>query len=342
MLNMIRVRLTAAAPLLRLLRLYAFEGGQNSFTIRKDTLPGVCLQNLHLKLCHVDWSSPIFNGLTELSLSYVLNDPMERLDGLLLLLSQLPLLCQLCLDNIMSPAHITFEDSFIHTQNMTKVSLCRLEKLTLTDPICWVMTLLARLEFPRSTIVELESNCDNPEDISMFIPFMAGRFSSHLSLPQSPPPPRSMLRSLGFRRSHIWDANWTIMCGTSNPANTNGTNNVFLQEQEQDSQFPLQISLNDMDQELPLGRIIPLLRALPLTHLNTVTLYSDIDSTFDNQNIWTEVFWDALELQIIEVGCCCVSYLYFSQSQLQSNLGPPDLSLGIDATPDLVRPSPAP
>ena len=37
-----------------------------------------------------------------------------------------------------------------------------------------------------------------------------------------------------------------------------------------------------------------------------------------------------------------VSYPYFSQSQLRSNLGPPDLSLGIDATPDLVRPSPAP
>jgi len=37
-----------------------------------------------------------------------------------------------------------------------------------------------------------------------------------------------------------------------------------------------------------------------------------------------------------------LSYPYFSQSQLRSNLGPPDLSLGIDATPDLVRPSPAP
>ena len=37
-----------------------------------------------------------------------------------------------------------------------------------------------------------------------------------------------------------------------------------------------------------------------------------------------------------------VSYPYFSQSQLQSNLGLPDLSLGIDATLDLVRPSPAP
>ena len=37
-----------------------------------------------------------------------------------------------------------------------------------------------------------------------------------------------------------------------------------------------------------------------------------------------------------------VSYPYFSQSQLRSNLGPPDLSLGIDATLDLVRPSPAP
>ena len=37
-----------------------------------------------------------------------------------------------------------------------------------------------------------------------------------------------------------------------------------------------------------------------------------------------------------------MSYPYFSQLQLQSNLGPPDLSLGIDATLDLVQPSPAP
>jgi len=37
-----------------------------------------------------------------------------------------------------------------------------------------------------------------------------------------------------------------------------------------------------------------------------------------------------------------VSFPYFSQSQLRSNLGLPDLSLGIDATPDLVWPSPAP
>jgi len=36
-----------------------------------------------------------------------------------------------------------------------------------------------------------------------------------------------------------------------------------------------------------------------------------------------------------------LSYPYFSQSQLRSNLGPPDLSLGIDTTPDLVWPSPA-
>jgi len=37
-----------------------------------------------------------------------------------------------------------------------------------------------------------------------------------------------------------------------------------------------------------------------------------------------------------------LSYPYFSQLQLWSNLGPPDLSLGIDATLDLVQPSPAP
>ena len=41
-------------------------------------------------------------------------------------------------------------------------------------------------------------------------------------------------------------------------------------------------------------------------------------------------------------GYIAVSYPYFSQSQLWSNLGLPVLSLGIDTTPDLVWPSPAP
>jgi len=202
---------------------------------------------------------------------------MECWDGLLLLLSQLPLLRQLCLDHILPPA--TLEDSFINTQNTTKVSLSQLEKLTLTDPICWVMALLAQLVFPRSMIVRVKCNCDNPEDISMFLPFMADRFSSHLSLPQSTPSPQSALWSLGFDRSNPLDTTWTVTCGTSNPANTNKTNNVSLEELEEQlySQFPLQIILTRMGQEASLGRIIPLLCALPMVHLNAITLYSDID-----------------------------------------------------------------
>ena len=202
---------------------------------------------------------------------------MECWDGLLLLLSQLPLLRQLCLDHILPLA--TLEDSFINTQNTTKVSLSQLEKLTLTDPICWVMALLAQLVFPRSMIVRVKCNCDNPEDISMFLPFMADRFSSHLSLPQSTPSPQSALWSLGFDRSNPLDTTWTVTCGTSNPANTNKTNNVSLEELEEQlySQFPLQIILTRMGQEASLGRIIPLLCALPMVHLNAITLYSDID-----------------------------------------------------------------
>ena len=306
MLNMIHARLTAAAPLLRSLHLSRFDDGENHFIIRKDTLPGACLRMLHLDLCHVDWSSPLFSGLRELTLSSVINDGMECWDGLLLLLSQLPHLRQLCLNNILPLANITFEDSFINTQNRTQVSLCQLEKLTLIDPIPWVTALLAQLEFPTSTIVKVQCSCDNPEDISMFIPFMAGRFSRHLSLPQSTPSPQSTLRSLSFR-SILWEATWKVMCGTSNPANTNRTNNISLEEQDLDSQFPLQIELAHMDEEVPLGGIIPFLRALPVTHLNAITLHSDIEGPFHHQNLWTEVFWDAPELRIIEVGYGCAN-----------------------------------
>ena len=310
-LDMIHARLTAAAPLLRSLHLSTYEDGDD-LIICKDMLPGAGLRKLHLEVCLVDWSSPIFNssGLVELSLSYVMNDAtVECWDGLLLLLSQLPLLCQLCLDNIRSPGYITFENSFINTQNTSKVRLCQLEKLSLTDPIPWVTALLARLEFPRSTIVQVKSDCDDPEDISMFIPFMAGRFSSHLSLPQSTP---STLRSLRFHRSNLWDATWTVMWGTSNPENTNGTNHISPEEQNLDSQFLLQIVFTQMDQEVSLGGIITLFRALPLTHLNVITLHSDIEGPFDHRNPWMEVFWGAPELWIIKVGYGCANMLIYA------------------------------
>ena len=215
-LNMIHARLTAAAPLLWSLHLSTYRDGENHFIIRNDMLPGAGLRRLHLHLCHVDWSSPIFNGLTELSLSYVVNNATECWDGLLLVLGQLPLLRQLCVDNVLS-VDITFEDSFINTRNRAMVSLCQLEKLTLTDPIPWVTTLLAWLEFPGSTIVRVKCNYNNSEDISMFVPLMAGRFSGHLSLPKSTPSPPSPLRSLSFYNVP-WE-DWKVTCGTSNPAN---------------------------------------------------------------------------------------------------------------------------
>jgi len=118
-----------------------------------------------------------------------------------------------------------------------------------------------------------------------------------------------MFRALIFRRSNESGATWGVMCGISNLAITNETKNVSLEEQEQDSHFALQIIFNRMNQEVSLGRMIPLLRALPLRHLNAVTLYSDIEGPFDDQNIWTEVFSDAPELQIIKVGYGCANML---------------------------------
>ena len=307
-LNVIGARLTAAAPLLRSLHLSTYKDRENHFIIRKNTLPGAGLRRLHLELCHVDWSFPIFNGLRELTLSSVVNDGMECWDGLLLLLSQLPLLRRLCLNNILLLANIDFEDSFINAQNRTKVSLCQLEKLTLIDPIPWVTALLARLEFPSSTIVQVKSYCDNPEDISMFVPFMESRFSRRLPLPQSTPSPQSTLRSLSFLHSDLREGTWKFMYGTSNPANASGTNKISLEERDLNSQFPLQIILTRMARPVSFGVIIPLLRALPITHLNAITLYSSkIEGSSDDQNPWTEVFRDAPGLRIVKVGYGCAN-----------------------------------
>ena len=84
-----------------------------------------------------------------------------------------------------------------------------------------------------------------------------------------------------------------------------------LEQQDLESWFPLQIVLTqmEMDEAIPLGEAITLLRALPVTHLNAIILHNDPEGTFNDRNPWMEVFWDAPELQIIEVGYGCGNML---------------------------------
>ena len=138
-------------------------------------MPG--LREVHLEPCYVYWASPIFNRLTKLSLNFVLNDVMECWNGLLLILSQSPCLRGLCLKNI--PAY--FDGELIITQKMAKVSLPYLEELTLSNPTPWMVALLAQLEFPRSTFIQLGCDFYDPNKIPLLIPFITDKFGSRLS-----------------------------------------------------------------------------------------------------------------------------------------------------------------
>ena len=66
-----RSRLIVAAPLLQSLSL-SFEGNI-SFVLSNDMFSGPMpgLRTVDLEACFVDWSSPIFSGLTELSLHFI-------------------------------------------------------------------------------------------------------------------------------------------------------------------------------------------------------------------------------------------------------------------------------
>ena len=80
MIEIIQPRLNVAAPLLRSLYLSSgINHQENHFVMNKDTLPGAMpdLQKVYLSVFRVDWSSPMFNGLTELTLDYLYNGFVE-------------------------------------------------------------------------------------------------------------------------------------------------------------------------------------------------------------------------------------------------------------------------
>ena len=299
MADMIQTGLTAAAPLLQSLRL-SLPTSERGFVITKNTLPGAMpgLREVHLEPCHMYWASPIFDRLTMLSLNYVLNDTMECWDGLLLILSQSPCLRGLRLENIPTD----FDDSFMITQNVAKVSLPHLEKLTLTDPIPWVAALLNQLEFPRSTLVQLGFDLYDSEEISLLIPFITDKFGSRLSHPTASIGPP--LRSLDFR--HDGRGNWAFEFGTTNYANIYRTSTAQRGE-DLDSRCSLRIEFTRTNFDVFLIGIAPLFDALPVEHLNIITMHSELEGNFDS--LWTDTFWDAPELEVIEIGRGCANML---------------------------------
>ena len=187
MIDVINARLNAAAPLLQSLLLSAnYCPGHCHFIMPEDTFPGATsLQKVHLEMCDVNWSSRIFNGLTELTLRCTPNHSRKSWDGVLLITRQLPRLRRLRLSDVLPLASISAPS--IDSENVANpISLPRLEELTLVDSIAWVMLLLVHLEFPKSTTVRLDCIVDDIHDISTLLSHIPDIFSH----PSSPPLPQ--------------------------------------------------------------------------------------------------------------------------------------------------------
>ena len=313
-----KLTLMEAAPLLQSLYLSPNEDHFIDMT-EAGAMPS--LQRMYLESCKVDWSSPIFTRLTDLTLNHTLSKSIQ-LDDFLLLLSRAPCLRRLCLQNTFSPDEIEFEDSLINTQNTTKVSLPQLNGLILTEPIPWVAALLAQVEFPQSTVVQLMGNCESPEDVSLLLPFIMDRFDTRQFLLQSPTS-KPVLRSLGV---FLDKDDWTVVCSTS--VIPQWLSILSLGPNDLNPQFPLRIQFTRMEEmeEVSLDEIIPLLRVLPLTHVNAIALRHFDENDPADQDVLTEAFRDAPELQLILVIGCARMLIHALQPRAGGGVFAPALS----------------
>ena len=302
MVDVINARLNAAAPLLQLLYLLAKNcPGRCHFIMPEDTFPGVTsLQKVHLEMCDVDWSSRIFNGLTELTLCCTSNHSRKNWDGVLLILRRSPHLRQLRLSEVFPSASVS-APSVVSENVANPISLPRLEGLTLVDPIAWVMLLLVHLEFPKSTIVRLDCIFDDIHDISTLLSHIPDRFSH----PSSPPLPQSVESAqTEFRCLDLLHhgGTWKLAYGTRSHTDRS----LFLFTE---AGLCSQIVSTHVDHGLNPDYFFQWFRVFPLAHVSVFTLHGYTTSGIDDELLWTEVFRETSELCIIGMQHYCLENL---------------------------------
>ena len=286
--EMIGPKLNVAAPLLQSLCLSTWrDDHEYRSVINKDTLPGAMpdLRKVHLESCHVDWSSPVFNGLTELTIRYTLNDPMECWNGLQFILGHLPRLRQLHLDTLL-PYDTDMDALSTNPRKDKFISLPHLELLTLTGPISWLIALLTQLKFPKTTIVRVECGCDDPQAASRLLPLIQDQFDSHPSMTAS----AQTVRYLDLYHDNKC---WQFTYGLST-ANAYGSDSLW--DHQQGSQMVV-IHMLDFESD----DILPWFRGFSVAQLNVITLNGDIEGNFDDEDLWTEAFQDPSELHTVKV-----------------------------------------
>ena len=281
-------RLNVPAPLLQSLHLTSSSDiSRYPFGISKDIFSGVIprLKKVELTRCLVDWSSPIFNELTELSLEHIVNNRMEPF---LLVLRRLPGLRQLHLCHALPTVDLGI--SPINHKNIAKpVTLRQLEQLTLWDSqsIPEVVAFLAQLEIPITALVKLQCELDDPGEISQILPFTTDRRNSHPSLPQPTASDQTVLRYLNF--TGFGD----VVYGTSNLANAYGSKIFSFKQQNMSSHVSFHRFL-----KLPWYEIV---RACSVVHLNAIIVHGAIEHEIDDSHPWEIVFQNTPDLRVIGV-----------------------------------------
>ncbi|KAI6162402.1 hypothetical protein EDD17DRAFT_1817478 [Pisolithus thermaeus] len=142
--------LDVEAPSLRSLQISSEDLSVNLF---RGGTPALRKLDLRLHRFYTDWSSPIFNELTHLSLTYNSHVRTVTSHDLLGILRRSPCLREFHFEDVL-PTRVEISAGTA-TDAVVKVTLLHLERFTLIGDISVVAPLLACLEMPLFTAIRL-------------------------------------------------------------------------------------------------------------------------------------------------------------------------------------------
>ncbi|OJA09982.1 hypothetical protein AZE42_09943 [Rhizopogon vesiculosus] len=116
------------------------------------------LRRLQISHCDLSWASPVLTGLTVLDIKSVSVESLPTLDGLISVLRRMPALHTLSLEGAL-PILPHATKSLPHTPRAMNVQLPHLARLRLVGKMLEVANVLARIELPDSTTLEVLLEC---------------------------------------------------------------------------------------------------------------------------------------------------------------------------------------
>jgi hypothetical protein len=180
------------------------------------------LRILKIKYCDISWASTILTGLTVLDIKWLSPECLPTLDELISVLYRMPALHTLVLEHALPtlPLQIT---SLPRVPRAMNVQLPHLKRLRLVAKVLEVANVLARIELPDSTMLEVQLRCgvSSSENLNqewnLSLPVISRALESCFkATAKSRRVPRSLrLARLGFDHIHlqystVWDpSSWS-------------------------------------------------------------------------------------------------------------------------------------